>query len=278
MKSTTIKNHQKLLSLTLALTTTAVSLIPFQVSAKPNQEFRDNSSTVPSSFNYTKQNNGSYRPYTAYPSNNTPNSSVQNQGQINSLNIGIIIPANYPEANKILVTRQETMALVLTVASNVRDNNNRIIIPSGSQIVGEIIPEGNGSKFVGNTLILNNGSEYEINVSSRVITTTETISAGKNTDAIWQGALAGTGAAAIITGVTGDKRITPLELLGGAGIGALGGLILGGNRNQELISIDPQRDFDLTLNSNFRMNNTNNTSINNGNNGNNTNNSTWRTW
>jgi hypothetical protein len=268
MESTTIKNNQKLLSLTLALTTTALSLIPFQVSAKPSQEFRYNSSKAPSSLNHTKQNNGSYRPYTPYPSNNIPNSPVQNSGQITSLNIGTIIPATYPEANKILVTKEETMALVLTVTTNVRDNNNRIIIPSGSQIVGEIIPDGNGSRFVGNTLILNNGSEYEINTSSRVITTTETVSAGKNTDAIWQGALAGTGAAAIITGITGDNRITPLELLGGASIGALGGLILGGDRTQELISIDPQRDFDLTLNSSFSINNTNNT----------TNNSTLRTW
>lgn len=275
MKSTTIKNNQKLLSLTLALTTTAVSLIPFQVSAKPNQEFSDRSSKVTLPLNYTKQNNGSYRPYTAYPSNNIPSSPVQNQGQINSLNIGTIIPSTYTEANKILVTRQETMALVLTVTSNVRDNNNRIIIPSGSQIIGEIIPDGNGSRFVGHTLMLNNGSEYEINASSKVITTTETVSSGKNTDAIWQGALAGTGAAAIITGVSGDKRITPLELLGGAGIGALGGLILGGDRTQELISINPQRDFDLTLTSDFAMNNLNNTTTNNRNT---TNNSTVRTW
>lgn len=266
MTSTTIKNNQKLLSLTLALTTTAVSLIPFQVSAKPNQEFLYSSSKVTLPLNYTKQNNGSYRPYT--PSNNIPSSPVQNQGQIITLNIGTIIPSTYTEANKILVTRQETMALVLTVTTNVRDNNNRIIIPSGSQIIGEIIPDGNGSRFVGHTLMLNNGSEYEINASSRVITTTETVSSGKNTDAIWQGALAGTGAAAILTGVTGDKRITPLELLGGASIGALGGLILGGDRTQELISIDPQRDFDLTLTSNFSMNNLNNTS----------NNSSIRTW
>lgn len=260
MTFTTMKNKQKLLSLTLALTTTAVHFIPMQVFAQSNQGIRNRSSNVTLPSNYNKQNNGSYRPYTPYPSNNIPSSPVQNQGQTSTLNIGTIIPATYTEANKILVTKEETMALVLTVTSNVRDNNNQIIIPSGSQIVGEIIPNGNGSRFVARTLMLNNGSEYDINASSRVITTTETVSAGKNTDAIWQGALAGTGAAAIITGVTGDKRITPLELLGGASIGALGGLILGGNRTQELISINPQRDFELTLTSNFRLNNLNNTS------------------
>ncbi|MGI0481517.1 hypothetical protein ACN4EE_12085 [Geminocystis sp. CENA526] len=263
MKSLTVKNYHKLLGLTLALTTSTISLIPFAVSAKPIQEFRHNSSKMALPLNnHTKQNNGPYRPLTPNSTNN--NFPTQNQGQLMGLNIGATIPATYTEANKILLTREETMALVLTVTTNVRNNNNQIIIPSGSRILGEFRPDSNGSRFVANTLILDNGNQYPINASSRVITTTETVSAGKNTDAIWQGALAGAGAATIISGVTGDRRITPLEVLGGAGIGAIGGLVFGGDRSQELISIDPRRDLDLTLASSFRPD----TTFNNNNTGN----------
>ncbi|BAQ65466.1 hypothetical protein [Geminocystis sp. NIES-3709] len=250
IKSTAIKHktHNKFFVLTLALTTGLVSFAPFQVSAKPYQEFGYNQTT----FNQTKQNKNSrfYRSNNGF--NNSSNSVVQAQNV--TLSSGTLIPTTYSSANKILVTKEETMALVLTVTTSIRDNSNQVIIPSGSRIVGEIRPSGNGSRFVGDTLILSNGDEYDINAVSRVITTTETVSAGRNTDAIWQGSLAGAGAAAIISGVTGDRRITPLEILGGASAGALGGLLLGGNRSQELISINPQQDLQLTLTSNFRMN------------------------
>lgn len=242
IKSNTF-NHvidRRIIASTLALTTGVIGFLPLAVMAKPiNNNY---SSYISQGVN--KYNN---------PSNRGNNNSRFNRfdHRLVGLNTGTIIPTTYNSANRILVTKEETMPLTLTVTQDVRNNNNQVIIPSGSQIVGEIRPAGGGSRFVGDTLILNNGSRYDIDAVSRVVTTTETVSAGKNTDAIWQGSLAGAGAAAILAGVTGDRRITPLEILGGASIGALGGLLLGGNNQQELISIDPKRDLTLTLRSNF---------------------------
>jgi hypothetical protein len=63
------------------------------------------------------------------------------------------------------------------------------------------------------------------------------------------GTLAGAGTATIISGTTGDRRITPLEVLGGAAVGALAGWglpaanIIGGG-TEEVLTVSNQ---DLTL-------------------------------
>jgi hypothetical protein len=143
------------------------------------------------------------------------------------------------------------MAVTLVVRDDVVDSSNQVVIPSGSQIVGEIRPSGEGSRFVANTLILNNGNQYPISATSSVVTTTETLSTGKDNNAIWQGALAGAAAGTVIAGITGDKAIATEEVLGAAGFGALAGLLLRGNYTQELISINPEEDLNLVLTSTF---------------------------
>jgi hypothetical protein len=56
----------------------------------------------------------------------------------------------------------------------------------------------------------------------------------------------------VIAGITGDKAIATEEVLGGAGLGALGGLLLG-KEEAEVISIDPNEDLDITLNSRLAL-------------------------
>lgn len=166
-----------------------------------------------------------------------------------NLNSGTVIPTTLPSAKKILVTREETLPVTLVVSTDVRDNSGNIAIPRGSEVVGEVRPAGSGSRFVGNTVILPDGGQYSIQANSQIVTRTEQVSAGRNTDAIWQGALAGAAAATIIAGVTGDRAIATEEVLGGAGFGALAGFLFGGTRQRELISINTQEDLDLTLTS-----------------------------
>lgn len=137
------------------------------------------------------------------------------------------------------------------VTRDVKDNSGRVVIPRGSEVVGEVRPAGSGSRFVGNTVILPNGEQYSIQANSKIVTRTEKISDGRNTDAIWQGALAGSAAATLISAVTGDKAIATEEVLGGAGFGALAGFLFGGTRDRELISINTQEDLDLTVTSNI---------------------------
>ena len=124
-----------------------------------------------------------------------------------NLPAGTVIETNYPDAEKILVTKDEIAPVTLEVAQDVIDSSGNIIIPRGSQIIGEIRPADGGSRFVSDTLVLTNGDEYFISADSQVVSRTENIDDGRNTDAIWQGALAGTAAATIIAGVTGDKAI-----------------------------------------------------------------------
>lgn len=164
-----------------------------------------------------------------------------------NLAAGSLIPVIYEGADKILVTKDESLAITVKVYRNVTNGYGEVVIPAGSQIRGEIQPARGGSAFVAETLILPNNLEVPLIASSEVITRTETIDKGKNTDAIWQGALAGAAAATIIAGVTGDTAIATEEVLGGAGVGALAGFLFGGNDKKELVSIDTQRDLDLIL-------------------------------
>jgi hypothetical protein len=263
-KSTPVQSkiNKKIVALTLSLTT-ILSLVPITPSlAKPNQQSRYNSSlsVLPLIFDNSKQNNrklGLNNSHLQPQSNSNWNNRshlLSQSSNSGSLNVGTIIYTTLPSANKILVTPEETMAVTLVVREDVTDSSNQVVIPSGSEIVGEIIPSGQGSRFVANTLILGNGNESPISATSPVVTTTETVSTGKNNNTIWQGALVGAAAGTVISAITGDKAIATEEVLGGAGLGALAGLLVRGDYTQEFISINPEQDLDLTLTSNLTIN------------------------
>ena len=163
---------------------------------------------------------------------------------------GTEIPVEY-EKDKILVTKSETVPITLTVAANIRDRYRNTLIPYGSEISGQIEPAEEGSRFVAEELIFPDGTSQFINADSRVITRTETVKRGANAGDILKGAAIGAAAATVLAEIFGDINIG--EVLAGAGIGALGGLLLGGGDEVELISIDPERDLDLTLQSDLAL-------------------------
>ncbi|MBE9222816.1 hypothetical protein IQ215_08915 [Cyanobacterium stanieri LEGE 03274] len=191
--------------------------------------------------------------------NNRPiynnNGNISQQNGTLSLPTGTNVPTYYAEdtsATKIYVTREETLPLTLTVDRDIRDNRGNIVIPVNSRIEGEIRPanRSRGSLFVGRTIIYPNGTRMPINVESNVVTRTEVIERGGNSDSIWQGALAGAAAATLISGVTGNRVISTEKVLGGAGLGALAGLFLRERPSSvEVISFDTRRDLNLTLRS-----------------------------
>ena len=119
---------------------------------------------------------------------------------------------------------------------------------SGSKIKGELRPVEGGSQFYAQEITLTDGTVLPIDATSQVVTKTQEIVPGTNTDAVLKGAAIGAGAAAIISGVTGGKRITLGKILIGGGAGALGGLLLGKKR-ADVIVINPKADLTLTLNS-----------------------------
>lgn len=165
---------------------------------------------------------------------------------------GVSLPVRYEEAEKIVVLPDETVPVTLQIAANVKDRQGRILIPYGSELVGEIRPVGNGARFVTQELKVLGESSQVINASSQVITRRETINRGASTGDVLEGAAIGAAAAAVIAGVTGDRAIATEEVLGGAGLGALGGLLLGKDK-VEVISIDPNEDLDITLNSRLAL-------------------------
>ncbi|MDJ0687298.1 MAG: hypothetical protein QNJ41_02200 [Xenococcaceae cyanobacterium MO_188.B32] len=162
---------------------------------------------------------------------------------------GTQIPVEF-EKEKILVTKTETAPITLTVAANIRDRYRNTLIPYGAEISGQIEPAGEGSRFVAEELIFPDGTSQYINADSKIITRTETVKRGADTGDILTGAAIGGAAAVVLGDLFGDINIE--EVLGGAGIGALGGLLLGG-KEVELISIDPERDLDLTLQSDLAL-------------------------
>ncbi|WP_373529799.1 S-layer homology domain-containing protein [Nostoc sp.] len=163
---------------------------------------------------------------------------------------GTAIPVKYDKAEKILVTKDETAPLTLTVSQNVLTQQGTIVIPAGSQVMGQLKPATGGSQFVAEKLVLTTGQEYQLNASSEVITKTETVKKGISTSSIIKNTVLGAGAATAISAITGDKAIATEEVLGGAGVGALVGLIFGRD-SVDLVAIDPNTDLKMTINQNL---------------------------
>ncbi|AUT03950.1 S-layer protein [Nostoc sp. CENA543] len=163
---------------------------------------------------------------------------------------GTVIPVKYDKAEKILVTKDETAPLSLTVAQNVVTQDGTVVVPAGSQVIGQLRPAPRGSQFVAQRLVLTNGQEYNLNATSEVITKTETVRKGTSTSAIIRNTVLGASAAAAVSAVTGDRAIATEEVLGGAAIGGLIGLFFGRN-SVDLIAINPDTDLQMTINQNL---------------------------
>ena len=182
----------------------------------------------------------------------TPAEAQQRISQFDSIRIpsGSVIPVRY-EKDKIVVTREETAPLTLEVAQDIRTAQGRVLIPAGSQIVGELRPvrRGNqiGTQFVARELIISRRQRYRIDGNSGIITRTERVQKGAGGGSVLEGAALGAAAAAL-GGITGDKAIATEEVLGGAGIGALAGVLLG-RRSVDVIVIRPEQDLSVRLRS-----------------------------
>jgi hypothetical protein len=84
------------------------------------------------------------------------------------------------------------------------------------------------------------------------VTKTEKIDQGASTSQVLKGAVIGAAAATAISAITGDHAIATEEVLGGAGLGAIGGLVFG-RKKVEVISINPNQDLNLTLRSTLAL-------------------------
>ncbi|NJN74499.1 MAG: S-layer homology domain-containing protein [Limnothrix sp. RL_2_0] len=167
---------------------------------------------------------------------------------------GTAIPVNYT-AEKILLTKDETVPVALMVSSDIVSSQGVVLIPKGSEVMGEFRPSGDGTQFIAQRLKLTDGRMIAINATSNVVTETESVGKGTNVGSLLKNAALGAGAAAAISAVTGDKAIATEELLIGAGAGILATLIpqfLGLNK-VDLLVVKPDTNLDLTFNSDLTI-------------------------
>ncbi len=167
---------------------------------------------------------------------------------------GTSIPLKYDRAQKILLAKNEPQPtpITLTVAQNIVTSNGTVLIPAGSQVAGQLVVANNAAQFTASELILQNGQRLPISATSNQITNTESVRKGANLGTILKDAALGSAAAAGISAVTGDRNIRAEEVLIGTGVGALAGLVFGGNRI-DLIAIQPNSDLNLTLSSDLNL-------------------------
>lgn len=188
-----------------------------------------------------QQRNRDYRENREYRNNRVSSTVI--------IPAGTQIPLEF-EKDKILVTKEETVPVTLTVAANIRDRDHNTLIPYGTKVEGQIEPANNGSRFVAQELVFEDDTRQYIEASSNIVTRTETVKKGTNTGDLLKGAAIGGAAAAVLSEIFGDINIE--EVIGGAALGALGGWILG-RESVELISIDPNQDLDITLESDLAL-------------------------
>ncbi|MGG6270725.1 hypothetical protein ACQ4M3_39400 [Leptolyngbya sp. AN03gr2] len=151
------------------------------------------------------------------------------------------------DKEKLFVAPSGRLPLTLIVRDDVV-RSNRLVIPAGSRIEGELRPAADGSRFVAQTLVFRNGQRYAIEARSNVVTRRETVRQNPKLGRVLTGAGIGAVASAILAGITGDRKIDALEVLGGAAIGSAGSYALS-NRQTEMISIRPNEDLTLELRS-----------------------------
>lgn len=194
----------------------------------------------------------------ALAQNRFPNPS-QNNAPSERLDVfvpaGTTIAVGFNEAEKIVITPQETKSLTLQVASPVTNSNGTVLIPVGSQLIGQLQPAPGGSQFVAKELVIRPGrrleQRYSINASSSVVRT-EQISKGADVGGILKGAAIGAAAGAALGVLTGDHAIATEEVLGGAGLGAVGGLVLN-RRKVDVVVVHPNEDLTVKLDSELAL-------------------------
>jgi hypothetical protein len=182
--------------------------------------------------------------------NNYPNNNLNNYARIPT---GTVIPVTYQKAEKVVISPDESLELELTVIQNITSGPNSLMIPAGSKILGKLQPTNNGTEYIADTIILTNGQKLPISAFSQEVTRTKRIEKGADAGDIGKGAVIGAAAATALSAILGDQAIATEEVLGGLGIGAIAGVLLG-REKVEVIVVYPKEDLTLTLANDFSFN------------------------
>lgn len=144
------------------------------------------------------------------------------------LTAGTVLPVEYSGSERIVLRRDERYPLTLTITRDLRDNRNRVLIPSGSRVEGEFRPVKDGVQFFARRLVLRNGETYRINATSRIIYSDRDLD-----DDDLRNTRISDAARIIIDSVLGNGRST--------------------RDDSNLIAVYPDRDLDLTLSADLQI-------------------------
>jgi len=167
---------------------------------------------------------------------------------------GTQIPLRYVGNDRILLARNEPqpISITLDVAQNVVTTQGQVLIPAGSDVLGQLQATDRGVQFVASELILPNGRKLPMSAVSEFLTATTTINRGASTGRIIAGTIVGAAAGAGVAGVTGDRNIKVEEVLIGAGVGALAGTLFG-REQATVFEINPNTGLTVTLTSDLLL-------------------------
>ncbi|MGB3207927.1 MAG: hypothetical protein WBB28_23330 [Crinalium sp.] len=150
---------------------------------------------------------------------------------------GTTLPLIYNRTEKMVMPANQTLPVPLTlqVAGNVRARSGALLIPQGTEVVGELQPVNGGARFVAREIVFYGNRRQPLNASSNLIAQTQESQGGINTGRVLTNAAIGAAAAAGISGVTGNRKIEVGEVLIGAGAGAASGVLLGSNKTDAVV-------------------------------------------
>ena len=77
--------------------------------------------------------------------------------------------SEYSGSRRITLRRNETYPITLRIVSDIRNDQNQVLIQKNSRIEGEFRSTNRGFQFVARSLILPDGTRYQINATSRVL-------------------------------------------------------------------------------------------------------------
>jgi hypothetical protein len=202
---------------------------------------RNNQATNNRSSNQATNNRSSNQATNNRSSNQATNNRSSNQATNNrntrtvqyKVSRGTAINVEYQMSDKVIVAPGETRTMTLLVAEDIKNSRGEILIPKDSEIEGQIVPRYSGSSFLGaqfvaQRVIIGDESYDNINATSSVLTSQQPTNASPRT-------------------------------LGGTAINILTGILTGrssntNNQPEKTITIDPEKDLQLTLGSDFYVN------------------------
>lgn len=159
----------------------------------------------------------------------------------------------YMPSQQVVVTPGETLNMTLMVANDIKNAQGEVLIPQNSQIEGQLVSRYNGSNFIGTQfvaqkLIINNQSYNNIDATSSLIKSQQPSNGIVQT---LQNAAMTAAAQAALSKITGQS-INVGDILGSVLMGQAQNNLP--QDNNKVIIIDPQKDLNLTLGSDFYVN------------------------